>query len=286
MTDMSSDKDWDKVITSQTKYFDLKLNELWHNLDLIMLFVKRDFISVYKQTILGPVWHLIKPLLSTFIFTIVFGRIANIPTDGLPQFIFFMSGNIAWIFSSDIIFATSGTFIDNKGVFGKVYFPRMAVPISVFFSKMIAFIIQILLFTLFIIYFKNNGSDINPNFLYILLTPLIILHLGLISIGIGVYVSAITTRFRDLQVLTSFGVSLLMYATPIVYPLSTVPDNLKLYICLNPYTHAIEFFKIAYLGVGFFDIYFFVYSVIISIIIFLFAVSKFNKIEQTFMDTI
>tara|TARA_Y100001970_G_C14234975_1_gene861259 strand:+ start:1956 stop:2813 length:858 start_codon:yes stop_codon:yes gene_type:complete len=285
MTDISSDKDWDKVITSQTKYFDLKLNELWHNLDLITLFVKRDFIAVYKQTILGPLWHIIKPLISTFVFTVVFGKIANISTDGLPQFIFYMSGNIIWIFFSDVVQATSGTFINNAGIFGKVYFPRLTVPISIFISKFISFTIQFIFFLLLLFYFKINNSDIEISY-FVLYLPLLFINLGFISVGIGVIVSALTTRYRDLQVLISFGLSLLMYASPVVYPLSTVPEKFRTFVLLNPITPIIEFFRYALFGVGICEINHMIYSFSFGIIIILIGIGIFNKIDKTFMDTI
>ena len=277
--------EWDKVISSQTSFFDLKLHELWQNLDLITLFVKRDFIAVYKQTILGPLWHIIKPLTSTFVFTIVFGKIANISTDGLPQFIFYMSGNIIWIFFSDVVQATSGTFINNAGIFGKVYFPRLTVPISIFISKFISFIIQFIFFLLLLFYFKINGADINISY-FVLFFPLLFINLGFISIGIGIIVSALTTRYRDLQVLISFGLSLLMYASPVVYPLSTVPDKFRIFILLNPITPIIEFFRYALFGVGICEIYHLIYSFSFGIIVLLIGIGIFNKIDKTFMDTI
>ena len=224
MNKIENKKKWDKIITSKASLFDFKLYELWQNLDLIFLFVKRDFVAVYKQTILGPLWHIIKPLLTTFVFTIVFGKIAKISTDGLPQFLFYMSGNIIWILFSDIVQVTSGTFINNAGIFGKVYFPRLTVPISVFISKLIAFVIQFIFFIILILYFKVNGTSIVTNY-YVFFLPIIIINLGFISIGLGIIVSALTTRYRDLQVLVGFGISLLMYASPVVYPLSTVPDK-------------------------------------------------------------
>lgn len=278
-------KDWDRVITSRTTFFDLKLNELWHNLDLIVLFVKRDFIAVYKQTILGPLWHIIKPLLTTFVFTIVFGKIAKISTDGLPQFIFYMSGNIIWIFFSDVVQVTSGTFINNAGIFGKVYFPRLTVPISIFISKFIAFIIQFIFFILLLIYYKMNGTNITTSY-YVLFLPLLFLNLGFISIGFGVIVSAMTTRYRDLQVLIGFGLSLLMYASPVVYPLSTVPEKFRLYLLLNPITPIIEFFRYSLFGVGTCEIPHLMYSFSFGIIVFLIGIGIFNKIDKTFMDTI
>ena len=278
-------QDWTQVIEPQGKLFDLKLREVWQYRDLIKLFVRRDFVAQYKQTILGPAWHILSPLFTSIVFTIVFGRIANISTDGLPQFIFYMAGNIVWAFFAGILNATSRTFIEGAGVFGQVYYPRLANPLSVLISRFIGFSIQFVFFICLVIYFIMNGNPLYPN-IWILLTPVLILIMGMIGLGGGVIISSLTTRYRDLQVLVGFGVSLLMYATPIVYPLSTVPEEYRILLMANPISAIVETFRYAFLGSGSFNLYHLLYSFIFSITIFIIGVIMFNKVERTFMDTI
>ena len=278
-------QNWKQVIEPHGKVFHLKLRELWQYRDLIKLFVRRDFVAQYKQTILGPAWHILNPLLTTIIFTIVFGRIANISTDGLPQFIFYMAGNVIWVYFAGVLTATSGTFITGASIFGKVYFPRLATPVSILISKLIAFSIQFAFFICFVIYFMMRGASVHPN-IWILLTPILILMMGTIGLGGGVIISALTTRYRDLQVLVNFGVSLLMYATPIVYPMSTVPEKYRIFLMANPISAIVETFRYAFLGAGSFNLHHLLYSFIFSIAIFIIGVVMFNKVERTFMDTI
>lgn len=278
-------QDWTQVIEPQGKLFDLKLRELWEFRDLVKLFVRRDFVAQYKQTILGPVWHLLSPLFTTIVFTIVFGRIAKISTDGLPQFIFYMAGNIIWFYFATVLTATSTTFISGAGIFGQVYFPRLVTPVSVLISKLIAFSIQFVFFICLVIYFMIRGAPVHPN-LWILLTPILVLMMGTLGLGGGVIVSALTTRYRDLQVVVGFGVSLLMYATPIVYPLSTVPEKYRIFLMANPVSAIVETFRYAFLGAGSFNLYNLLYSFLFCITIFIVGVVMFNKVERTFMDTI
>jgi lipopolysaccharide transport system permease protein len=278
-------QDWTQVIEPHDKLFDLKLRELWEFRDLVKLFVRRDFVAQYKQTILGPAWHLLSPLFTTIVFTIVFGRIAKISTDGLPQFIFYMAGNVIWAYFAGVLIATSRTFISGASIFGQVYFPRLATPVSVLISKLIAFSIQFVFFICLVIYFMMRDASVHPN-IWILLTPVLILMMGIIGLGGGVIVSALTTRYRDLQVLVGFGVSLLMYATPIVYPLSMVPEKYKIFLMANPISAVVETFRYAFLGSGSFNLYHLLYSFIFSIAIFIIGVIMFNKVERTFMDTI
>lgn len=278
-------QNWKQVIEPHGKVFHLKLRELWQYRDLIKLFVRRDFVAQYKQTILGPAWHILNPLFTTIIFTIVFGRIANISTDGLPQFIFYMAGNVIWVYFAGVLTATSGTFIIGASIFGKVYFPRLATPVSILISKLIAFSIQFAFFICFVIYFMMRGASVHPN-IWILLTPILILMMGTIGLGGGVIISALTTRYRDLQVLVNFGVSLLMYATPIVYPMSTVPEKYRIFLMANPISAIVETFRYAFLGAGSFNLHHLLYSFIFSIAIFIIGVVMFNKVERTFMDTI
>ncbi len=210
------DRNWDMVIEPQRSLLDLRLVELWTYRDLVMLFVRRDFVSVYKQTILGPLWYLIQPLMTTIIFTFVFINIAKLPTDGLPQFLFYMSGTVVWAYFADCLNKTSNTFVQNAGLFGKVYFPRLAVPVSVLISNLIAFGIQFSFFILFVLYFAARGTPLQPNWLWIALSPVLVLMMAGLGLGFGIIVSSLTTKYRDLRFLVTFGVQLLMYATPVI----------------------------------------------------------------------
>jgi len=284
-TDIKSNKDWDLVIRPKTRWFDLHLGDFWRYRDLTMLFVWRDFVSTYKQTILGPLWHLITPLLTTLIFTVIFNRIADIPTDGLPPFLFYMCGLTAWNYFADCFNRTSGTFVTNAAIFGKVYFPRLTVPVSVVISNLVKFAIQFLLFVSFMIYFGARGSQIHPNLL-ILLTPYLLIVMAAIGLGAGIIVSSLTTRYRDLQVLVGFGVQLLMYATPIVYPLSTVPGKYRWLLIINPMTPVIETFRYAFLGNGTFSVMCLLYSTGATLVFLFLGILLFNHVEKTFMDTV
>ena len=281
----NSIQDWDLIIRPKTRWFDLHLGDLWRYRDLTMLFVWRDFVSTYKQTVLGPLWHLITPLMTTLIFTVIFNRIAEIPTDGLPPFLFYMCGLTAWNYFADCLNRTSGTFITNANIFGKVYFPRLSVPVSVIISNLVKFSIQFALFIGFMIFFGVRGSVIHPN-LFILLTPYLLLLMAAMGLGAGIIVSSLTTKYRDLQVLVSFGVQLLMYATPIVYPLSSVPSKYRWLLLINPMTPVIETFRYAFLGNGMFNIGHLLYSTGATLLILFFGILLFNHVERTFMDTV
>ena len=276
---------WTMVIRPQRSWFDLRLGELWQYRDLVRLFVWRDFVSVYKQTILGPLWYLIQPLLTTLIFTVVFGRIANLPTDGLPQFLFYMSGTVIWSYFAECLNKTSTTFISNANLFGKVYFPRLAVPVSILISNLVTFAIQYLLFLAFLAYFWLSGSAVQPN-LWVLLTPVLLLIMAGLGLGFGIIVSSLTTRYRDLRFLVSFGVQLWMYATPVIYPVSSIPEQFRLIILANPLTPIVEAFRYAYLGGGTVNIYHLLYSFGFMIVVMLVGTLIFNRVEQTFMDTV
>src|SRR5512139_1453894 len=206
---------WTMDIEPQRSLFDLHLGELWRYRDLVMLFVRRDFVAVYKQTILGPLWYLIQPLLTTVTFTFIFGQVASLPTDGLPKFLFYMSGTVVWSYFAACLTKTSETFVQNAHLFGKVYFPRMAVPVSILISNLITFLIQFVLLVAFIIYFVLRGTSIQPNWLWIALSPLLILMMAGLGLGFGIIISSLTTKYRDLRFLVTFGVQLLMYATPV-----------------------------------------------------------------------
>jgi lipopolysaccharide transport system permease protein len=277
--------DWSMVIRPQRGWLDLRLGELWRYRDLIGLFVRRDFVAIYKQTILGPLWYLIQPLLTTITFTLIFGRFAGLPTDGLPQFIFYMSGTVIWNYFADSLNKTSNTFIANTQLFGKVYFPRLIVPISILISNLIAFAIQFLLFLGFLVYFWLSGSSVQPN-IWVLITPILLLMMAGLGLGFGIIVSSLTTRYRDLRFLVTFGVGLWMYATPVIYPVSSIPERFQPLIQANPVTPIVEAFRYAYLGAGTVDLINLLYSFIFMLAVLLIGVMLFNRIEQTFMDTV
>jgi lipopolysaccharide transport system permease protein len=280
----SSDR-WDLVIRPQTGWFDLHLADLWRYRDLTMLFVWRDFVAQYKQTILGPLWHLLQPLFTTLLFTVIFGKIAQLPTDGVPPMLFYMAGITAWTYFSECLNRTSTTFIQNASIFGKVYFPRLCVPLSVVISNLIKFAIQFALFLGFLAYFRLRGAAIHPN-ISILLTPLFLLMMAALGLGVGIIVSALTTKYRDLQVLVTFGVQLAMYATPVIYPLSIFPNSARWMVILNPMAPIIEAFRYAFLGQGLFSWgYLGISAGIIAGILFV-GIVLFNHVERTFMDTV
>jgi len=281
----SDNENWTMVIRPQRGWFDLRLGELWQARELVMLFVWRDFVAVYKQTILGPLWYLIQPLLTTITFTVIFGRIASLPTDGLPQFLFYMAGTVIWSYFAACLTKTSNTFIANAGIFGKVYFPRLAVPLSILISNLVSFAIQLGLFLAFVVYFALVGASIRPN-LWILFTPLLILMMAGLGMGFGIIISSLTTRYRDLQYLVTFGVQLLMFATPVVYPLSTVSGTFRWLILANPMTPIVESFRFAFLGAGTVDGWHLIYSVGFMLVVLLIGILIFNQVERTFMDTV
>jgi len=276
---------WTLVIQPEGRLFDLKLKELWHYRDLIALFVRRDFVAQYKQTILGPAWHLIQPLLTTITFTIIFGKIARIPTDGVPPFLFYMAGTVLWGYFSGVLTGTSGTFTTNAGIFGKVYFPRLAVPVAGLLSRLIAFGIQFLFFLCFLAFFMWQGAKVAPN-AWALLTPVLLLMMAALGLGLGVIVSALTTRYRDLTIVVGFGVQLLMYATPVIYPLSVLPEPYRTWMLLNPMAPIMELFRHAYLGAGDISLGLLFYSVAITALILFIGIVLFNRVERTFMDTV
>src|SRR5512147_3040777 len=281
-----SQERWSLIIEPQRNLLDLRVGELWHYRDLVMLFVRRDFVSVYKQTVLGPLWYLIQPLLTTITFTVIFGSIASLPTDGLPQFLFYMSGTVVWSYFADCLNKTSNTFVQNAHLFGKVYFPRMAVPVSILISNLITFAIQFALFVAFIFYFVLRGTSIQPNWLWIALSPVLILMMAGLGLGFGVIISSLTTKYRDLRFLVTFGVQLLMYATPVIYPASAIPERFQWLILVNPMTPIVEAFRYAFLGAGTVDLGHLLYSFIFMLVVVFLGSVIFNRVEQTFMDTV
>lgn len=281
----AGEPDWSTVIRPHGRWFDLRLRELWTYRDLVFLFVRRDFVAQYQQTILGPMWHVVQPLLTTVTFTIVFGRIARISTDTLPPFLFYLSGTVLWGFFSSSFTKTSNTFVANANVFGKIYFPRLAVPVSTLGTSLIGFVIQLFIFLCFLAYFILQGAPVAPN-LWVLATPLLLLLMGAIGLGGGVILSAFTTRYRDLVSVVAFGISLLMYMTPVVYPLSTVPAAYRPIVMANPITPIVEAFRYAFLGVGTISAAHLTYTTIFAVAILFLGILIFNRIERTFMDTV
>jgi lipopolysaccharide transport system permease protein len=274
---------WTTIIVPETKFLDLRLREVIKYRDLVFLFVKRDFITKYKQTVLGPLWYVIQPLISTIMFAFVFGNLAKISTDGLPYLLFYYGGNMLWMFFENCFKDASDTFTTNAALFGKVYFPRLTVPISRVFINLIAFAIQFVLLSAFFIYYAVTGDSVHPS-ISMLYLPLILVWLASLGIGLGLVVSAITTKYRDLKQLVSFGVGLWMYATPIVYPLSQIPQNFKWLYYINPVSAPIEFFRVSFYGAGYVPPAMILSSVIISVFAIAFGLIVFNRNERTFID--
>ncbi len=273
------------VIDSKRKLFSLNLKEIWQYRDLIMLFVKRDFKNAYKQTVLGPMWIVVNPLLSTFVFTVIFGMIADISTDGIPQFLFYMSGNLLWSFFSSCLNKSSSTFLSNARIFGKVYFPRLVMPISGIIYNLINFLVQFAMYLLLIVIYMLTGSNVHPNILVVTL-PLILVQTALLGTGCGLIISSITTKYRDLGVLVSFGTTLWMYVTPVVYPISQVTEHLRWLMLINPVAPIVETYRFAFLGSGTFPWQYNILSLVVTAFILLFGIIIFNQTEKDFIDTV
>lgn len=277
-------QDWDLIIKGQTSLFDVKLKEVWHYRDLLFLFVQRDFVTVYKQTILGPLWFFIQPLLTTIIFTIIFGNIAQLSTDGAPKVIFYMAGITLWNYFSNCLTTVAGVFNANASIFGKVYFPRLIMPLTIVISNLMKFGVQFLLFLCFVFYFVNQGQ-IQPNS-YILLLPFIIVLMALIAMGIGLLLTALTAKYKDLSQLITFGIQLFMYVTPVIYPSSSIPDNYKWIVTLNPLVSLFDYMRYAFLGIGQFSASSLLYPTIFSLAVLAIGILVFNKSQKTFIDTV
>jgi lipopolysaccharide transport system permease protein len=280
------EENWTEVISPKRSLLDINLKEIWRYRDLIMLFVRRDFVSQYKQTILGPIWLFIQPLFTTLTFFFVFNKIAKIPTDNIDPILFYLSGITLWNYFSDCFNKTSNTFVANAGIFGKVYFPRLATPISIVFSNLIKLGIQVLLFLAIMGYqiiFK--GAEVNIN-LHILILPFLIILMAVMGLGLGIIFSALTTKYRDLSFLLTFGIQLLMYATPIIYPLSYTSGKLHTLISMNPLTPILESFRYAFFSIGTFDWSGLAYTSIFSFSVLFFGIIIFNQVEKSFMDTV
>jgi len=284
----SSNKIRNLVIEPRNSLFSLNLQEIWQYRDLLEMYIKRDIVTFYKQTVLGPIWFFIQPIFTTLVFMFVFGGLAGIPTDGIPQALFYLSGIILWNYFSESLTKTSDTFISNQSIFGKVYFPRLIAPLSVTITGLIKMFIQFGVFILVYIYFVATGTNISPN-VYAFLFPVLILILAALALGFGIIISSMTTKYRDLKFLTTFAVQLWMYATPVIYPLSVMEGNYKKYMWLiqaNPLTAVLETFKFGFLGQGTFSWFALGYSLVFSIIILLLGIIIFNRVERSFMDVI
>ena len=276
---------YETVIKPKRAWFDLNLKELFRYRDLIMLFVRRTFVSQYKQTILGPAWAVIQPLLTTVVLTVVFGNIAGLAPSGVPTFAFYLCGSVAWTYFSSCLTSTSTTFTANAAIMGKVYFPRLVMPVSSVISQLISFAIQFCFFLIFWVYYIISGANIHPN-AYIVMTPLFLLHLAMLSLGVGIVISAMTTKYRDLAMVVGFGVQLWMYATPVAYDISVIPDKFLSLYMLNPVTPIITMCRYAYLGVGEPCMPFYAISFAVTLAVLFIGILMFNRVEKTFMDTV
>ena len=274
-------------ISSKHKMFDLKLKEVWRYRDLIWLFTKRSFTVTYKQTVLGPAWLFINPIFTSLIYTFVFGGIAGMDTDGVPQILFYLSGNAMWTLFSSSLTKNASTFTANAGVFGKVYFPRLTTPISNSLASIIQFFIQFIMVAIVLVFYTFTG-EVTPNLLMMLwVIPFTLIHLSIMGMGLGIIISSMTTKYRDLTVLVGFGTQLLMYATPVVYPLSQIDNGLlKTIVMINPVTMPMELYRYALLGQGTINMLYYVISLVFTLLVIVFGIMIFNKVERNFMDTV
>lgn len=275
---------WTEEITSDTPWYNVPLKELWHYRDLLRMLVKKDYVTFYKQTILGPLWFFIQPLLTTLIFMVLFGQIAKLSTNGVPQLAFYLAGITLWNYFSEALTKTATVFKDQAPIMGKVYFPRLIMPLSIVCSGLMKLGIQFLLFVVVVVYYAYTGL-IQPNWT-VALTPLLVLMMAMLSLGLGMIFSALTTKYKDLVFLLTFGVQLLMYASPVVYGVSTVPAKWQWLMAYNPLTGLFEAFRYAYLGVGEWPMGAMAYTMAATSVIFLLGVFIFNMVEKSFMDTV
>ena len=280
----NNNTEWTNVISSDHSLFKLNLKEVWDYRDLVYMFVKRDFVSSFKQTILGPLWFFINPIFTTVVYLIVFGNIANLSTDGAPKILFYLAGVTLWNYFSSSLGGTSNVFVGNAGIFGKVYFPRLVMPITIVISNLMRFGVQFLLFLVVFFYYWYKG-EVTPNW-WVLFTPIFILLMSLFALGVGMIFSSLTTKYRDLSMLLTFGISLYMYATPVIYPTSMLSASIQPYAKYNPLTGIFEGFKYAWLGVGEFNPIMLIYSTIIILVLLAIGTIVFNKVEKGFMDTV
>lgn len=272
-------------IHSKQSVFSLNLREVWEYRDLLLMLVKRDFITFYKQTVLGPLWFIVQPLLTTGIYMILFGNIAKLSTDGMPQILFYLSGITVWNYFSESLTKTSSVFTSNAGMFGKVYFPRLIMPLSIVASSLMKFAVQFAIFLLILLYFVLFTNTVNPNW-WILITPLLILLMAMFALGMGMIFSSLTTKYKDLTFLLAFGTQLFMYITPVVYPISALPEKFQFLVYINPLSSIFQCFRYAFLGSGSFEITNIVWSSIAITLILIIGTVIFNKVEKSFMDTV
>lgn len=289
MKEVDQPESWDLVIKGHTSLFDIKFMDLWRYRDLLLMFVKRDFVSFYKQTILGPLWFFIQPIFTTIVFTFVFGNLAGISTDGLPKALFYLSGITAWNYFADCLTKTSTVFKDNANIFGKVYFPRLIMPLSIVVSNLVRFGVQLLLLIGAMGYyglFRNEDFQVTYAIAFF---PILVIMMALLGLGLGLIITAVTTKYKDLTFLIVFGVQLLMYATTVIYPLSEARlkfEDMAWLIELNPMTGIIEAFRFAFLGKGEFTLWSVGYSAIVTVVVLILGIIIFNKTEKNFVDTI
>ncbi len=279
-------ENWTTVIKPKNKLLSIDFKEMWQYRDLFMMYIKRDIITMYKQTILGPLWFIIQPAITTIMYMVVFGGIAGISTDGLPQPLFYLAGICLWQYFADCLNKTSSTFISNQGIFGKVYFPRLVAPLSTIVSGLVKLGIQILLFVIVYIYFLAIGTPVEPNWA-LSLFPLLVIMIAGLALGFGIIISSLTTKYRDLTILFTFIVQLWMYGTPVIYPLSSIPEGkIKLLMQLNPVTPIVETFKYGTLGTGEFSWNMLGYSFCFMLVVLSIGIVLFNKVQRSFMDTV
>ncbi|MBL8022484.1 MAG: ABC transporter permease [Leptospirales bacterium] len=280
-----TERPWSQVITPRRGWLDLRLIDTWRYRDLVWMFVTRNIVTVYSQTVLGPVWYFLQPLINTIVFTIIFGRMAKLSTDGAPDFLFYLSGTIAWNYFQTCFKDASTTFVTNAGIFGKVYFPRLVVPVAASISALAQFLIQLVLLFGCIIYYRLAGASIGQVQLLVLL-PLIALQLALIGLGSGLLVSALTTKYRDIGFLMTFGLQLWMYASPVIYPASTIPERFRLIYMANPMASVIESFRVVTLGIGSLNLTYMVVGWLGTIALMFVGLLLFSRVEQTSVDTV
>lgn len=283
-SELTESQVWTEIIEPKGRWYDLKLKEIWQYRDLIQIFIRRDVVSVYKQTILGPVWFFLGPLMTVFIYTFVFGTVAKIPTDGIPAPLFYLAGTTLWNYFSNCFSGASTTFTANAHLFGKVYFPRLAVPISLVLSNLVKLSVQFIVFLIFWLFYLYRG-EVTPSW-HLVTLPLVVSLMALLSLGGGIIISSFSTKYRDLTFFLPFAITVLMYATPVIYPTSALPGTYKVIAQINPIAHLIEAFRFSFTGAGTFSWWGLGYSAIFTVVVLLLGVFIFNRVERTFMDTV
>ena len=282
---MNSEQQWTEEIKSQDSLFSINFKELWHYRDLLLMLVKKEYVTFYKQTILGPIWFFVQPILTTLMYVLLFGQIAKLSTDGVPQMAFYLAGITIWNYFSEVLTKTSTVFKDNAAVMGKVYFPRLIMPLSIVVSGLMKFAIQFALFVVVVLYFTFIKGTVHPN-IWVLMTPFLLLLMACLSLGLGMIFSSLTTKYKDLVFLLTFGIQLFMYVTPVVYPVSSIPAKYAWIVNMNPLTGIFECFRFSYLGSGDFQPMGLILSAIITFFILVIGTLIFNKVEKSFMDTV